>query len=266
MDVISRMFLLSGQDLELAPGVKVRHPTIADILAINHGFLCEDYYWTYVCSLLSDPYDSMVYLDDNGIDYEKVTAFDVFVLRWADAKQDYIKNREQYQIFDASSLSMMRNALEFFFGPHKYDLIKVGDQIVLADMNDLRWYINGEAFALATDFILKCNCIVRDDKINPANKNAKRILIEDRRMEERRQIQKSRPSEKVEQIADALVTVFSGGAGTITPDNYADKHIYQLLSTSKAVQKQMVVQSMLNGIYTGMIKTDKMPDKELRWV
>ncbi len=260
------MFLLSGQDLELAPGVKVRHPTVADILEINHGFLCEDHYWAYVCSLLSDPYDSMVYLDDNKIDYEKVTPFDVFVLRWADAKKDYVKNREQYRTFDCSPLSMMRNALGFFLGPHKYDLIKVGEQIVLADISDPRWYINSETFALATDFIMKCNCIVRDDKIKPATKSAKRILIEDCRMEEQRKTRNSKPPEKVEQIADSLVTVFAGGAGTITPDNYANTHIYQLLSTSRAVQKQMVVQSMLNGIYTGMMKTDKMSDKELRWV
>lgn len=258
--------MLSGRDLDLAPGIKVRHPTVLDILEINHGFLCEDYYWTYVFSILSDPYDNMVFLDDNGIDYEKASAFDVFMLRWNDAQKDEVVNREKYRALGTSPLSVLRDSLSFFFGPRHFDFSKVNGQIVIADRDDPKWMLTKEAFDLATAFIVKCNCIVRTDKINPDSPGAKKILIEDQRMEEKKRARKETKTEAVERIGEALSTVFAGGAGTITPDNYENIHIYQLLSTSNSVQKQMVVQSMLNGIYTGMMKADKLSDKELRWV
>ena len=267
MDLISRMLLLSGRDLELLPGVAVRHPTVTDILGINNGFLCEDYYWTYVFSILSDPYDNMVYLDDNHIDYEKVSAFDVFMLKWNDAQKDEVANRDKYKQLGTSPLSVLMDSLSFFFGEHRFGFSKVGGQIVLIDLDDPKWMVSKDAFVLATEFITKCNCIVRDDKINPSSPWAKKVLIDDKRMDEKKRARKEfKKEEKAERIAESLATVFAGGAGTITPENYDHVHIYQLLSTAHSVQRQMVVQSMLNGIYTGMMKADKLSDKELRWV
>lgn len=266
MDLISRLLLLSGMDLELAPGVTVRHPTVSDVLGINHGLLCEDHYWTYVFSVLSDPYDNMVYLDDNGIDYENATPFDVLMLRWSDARKDATLNRDKYRSLGFSPLTMLRDAMSFFFGSRHFEFASIGGQIALVDLDDPGWILTKEAFALAATFIAKCNCIVRTDQIKPGSPSAKQILLEDKRAEEKRRARKKAKEAGAERIAEALATVFAGGAGTITPDNYPNIHVYQLLSTAHSVQKQMVVQSMFNGIYTGMMKADKLPDKELRWV
>ena len=73
-------------------------------------------------------------------------------------------------------------------------------------------------------------------------------------------------NERPEQIADALATVFAGGAGTITPDNVRGVSIYHLMTTANSIQKQMLVQALMNGMYSGMIKGDKISDKDLRWV
>lgn len=263
MDLISGLMLRSGNALELAPGITVRHPTVGDVLAINNGFMCEDYYWTYVFTLLSDPYDHMVYLDDNKIDYEKVSSFDVFLLRWNDARNDYLANCEQYSELGASPLSIFDEALAFFFGRRKFYFGKIGDERVIADEENPHWLINKEAFELSMQFVTKCNCIVREDKIKPATKSAKRILIEDKRMEEKKQKSRfNKKEEKVERIAEAMAAI-DAGVGMI--DSYDNLPIYRLLSTARNVQKRVVVQSILNGIYTGMIKSEGVSDKELRW-
>lgn len=258
--MISRLFLLSGTDLALTDSVSVHHPSIADILRINNGILCEECYWGYVSALLSDPYDYMVYLDDKKIDYESVSPFFVFTLRWFDAVEEKIRDT------GSTSLFFLQEALAFFFGVRDYDIVTISGTPFLIDRNDETWCMNEKAFQIATDFIFQFNCLERKDKIHPATPGAKRMLIEDARSEQKRRLRSKEPPKQEEHIASALATVLAGGAGTITPDNFMHTCIYQLLSTSRSVQRQMVVQSMLNGIYTGMMKADKLSDEDMRWV
>lgn len=266
--VISKAFLLSGRDFEVLRGVKVHHPTIPEILDINSGILCEELYWTYVSTIMSDPYDYMVMLDDTGIDYEKSNAFEVFALRWTNAQMEYIKNRAMYDQQGTSPLDLYKEALAFFFGAGRdFDLIKYSNQMFIIDNNDGHWALNKEAFCAAMEFIVKINCIEGEEHIKPATPAHKKILIEDKRLEERKRARNPfKKQDRIERIGDALATVFAGGAGAITPENYKNVHVYQLLSSSRAIQRQMVVQSLLNGIYCGMLKSDKISDKELRWV
>ena len=258
--VISRLFLLGGNDLALTDAVSVRHPTVSDILEINNGILCEECYWGYVSALLSDPYDYMVYLDDRKIDYESVSSFFVFTLRWFDAVEEKIRDTA------STSLDFFKEALSFFFGKRDYDVITLSGTPFLIDRNDETWCVNDKAFQIASDFIFQINCLERKDKIRPATPGAKRMLIEDARSEQKRRLRAKEPPKREEHIASALATVLAGGAGTITPGNFRDTCIYQLLSTSRSVQRQMVVQSMLNGIYTGMMKADKLSEEDMRWV
>lgn len=263
MDLISGLFLHSGQALNLTPSVSVCHPTVGSIMELNHGFLCEDYYWTYVFTLLADPYDHMVYLDDNGIDYERVSAFDVFLMRWKDARKDYLANREKYLELGVSPFAIFEESLAFFFGRRRFYLGKLGDEAVIADEDDPTWLLNRECFQIAIQFIKQCNCIVRTDQIKPATKSAKRILIEDRRLEEKRQKNKfNKKEDKVERLAEAIAVV---DAGVGMPVSYQDLPVYRLLSAGRNIQRRVVVQSILNGIHTGMLKADGISDKELRW-
>ena len=259
--MISKLFLLSGNDLPLTDRVYVRHPTVDDVLTLNQGFLCEELYWTYVSSILSDPYDYMVWLADQGIDYETYSDFDVFLLRWNEANiSDSILQK------DKSSANMMRDAMNFFFGKRNFSFVKVEGRKFFIDVDDPEWFIDENAFNIACEFIATVNCLEKTDRIKPATPGHKKILIQDMREEQKRKAKSKTPQKPVTHIADALATVLSGGSGAITPTNYNSTHIYQLLSSSRAVQKKMVVQSLLNGIYTGMIKGDKIADNELRWV
>lgn len=264
--VIPRAFLFSGDDFPLFPGVSVKHPCVGEILSLKDGVLCEDYYWSYVSALLSDPYDHMVYLDDNGIDYETVTAFDVFILRWNSAQKEYAANRQSYDAQSYSPADIFYDALGFFFGGNrKFGIARIDNQIVIIDENDQNWLLTKEAFLLAVDFIRQINCVQTGDRIKPASGFAKKLLIEDMRIEQNKMRWRKDEPEHTEQIADALSTVFAGGAGTITPMNYREVKIYHLMNAARSIQKQMLVQALMNGMYSGMIKSDKISDKELRW-
>lgn len=266
--LISKAFLLSGRDFRVSNCVTVHHPTVPEILDINGGILCEEIYWLYVSTIMSDPYDYMVMLDDIGIDYEKSNAFEVFAHRWTNAQAEYVKNKATYDQKGASPLTIYDEAMSFFFGAGRsFRLVKYKGQMFIVDDNDGHWALDKDGFCAAMEFIVKINCIDGEEHIKPATPAHKRILIDDKRMEEKKRARKQiKKREKIDRIGDALATVFSCGAGAITPDNYHKVHIHQLLSSALSIQKQMVVQSKFNGIYCGMLKSDKISDDELRWV
>lgn len=256
--VTSKLFLLGGSDLRLTKSVSVKHPTVTDVLSLNGGYYCEELYWSYVSAIMSDPYDYMVFLDDHKIDYETTSAFRVFAMRWNEAKAKNMTSQDD-------AFDFMFDALTFFLGPHEFDIVIIEKQIFLIDKNDPSWAINEPLFDMACEFINALNCIERADRIKPATPGHKRILIEDMRDEQKRRARDKKPPKPVTHIGDALGAVLAGGSGAITPANCADTHIYQLLSASRAIQKKMIVQSMLNGIYTGMMKADKITNEELSW-
>lgn len=256
--VTSKLFLLGGSDLRLTQSVTVKHPTVTDVLSLNGGYYCEELYWSYVSAIMSDPYDYMVYLDDHKIDYEMTSAFRVFALRWNEAQ-------EKKMMSDDGTADFMREALTFFFGEHDFTIIVLEQQVFLIDASDPTWALNEQLFDIACDFIRELNCLEITGRIKPANQSYKRILIEDMRDEQKRKAREKKTHDPITHIGDALGAVLAGGSGAITPENCSSTHIYQLLSASRAIQKKMVVQSMLNGIYTGMMKADKISNDELSW-
>lgn len=247
---ISKAFLHTGQDLDLGNDVVVRHPKIADIIAINHGFLCDAIYWSYVSILLSDPYDNMVFLDDRGLDYETQTPFDVFCQKW-DAGMDH---------------SVICDALEFFLGKHKFSVMRLPDQrSVIYDKNNAHYAFGGQVFDYVASFISRIHCIDRTDKIQPASPSAKRILIEDMRDEQKRLLRK-RPKQGEHEILGPLISAaVYGGSGAITPFNFVDLGIFQLMNAASVPQKKQRTGAILNGIYTGMLHADKIPKEDFRW-
>lgn len=260
---ISKAFLYGGSDLSLGEQFRLHHPKVGEILTLGQGFLCEAYYWTYVHTLASDPYDHMVWLDDQGIDYEAVTRFDVFVLRWIDA----MKQSADDPSGTAASARIYSDALSFFLGPRSYQLASRGGQFWIYDMEHPDWTMGKEAYQWVSDWVEQINLIDRSGQIHPATPGAKRILIEDTRDEEKRarRKQKRRPSSPPELIGDAMAAVLNGGSGGISPFNIRELSIYALLSASVSTHRKMRVGAMLNGIYTGMLPADKLAADDLRW-
>lgn len=247
---VNKAFLHTGRDLVLGESLTVKHPKIKDILSLNNGFYCEELYWAYVRSVLSDPYDSMVFLDDHGIDYETVSPIDVLWLKWQDQRE-----RE-----------LITESLNFFLGNRSYDMTEVRDVKVIYDKSDDTFAMGPTQFEWVTYFISQINCLTQDGRIRPATQSAKRILIEDMRDEIKRVAKQKKKDEKpTSYIGDSITAVVYGSPSGVTPFNFEELGIYQLLYGSISTQKQIKVKSMFNGIFTGMMKADKLPEDELRW-
>lgn len=82
-----------------------------------------------------------------------------------------------------------------------------------------------------------------------------------RRMRKRRQ-----EDDDLNVLGDVITAAIYGGSGVITPFNFDQLPIYQLMCGGLTSHKRLRVGAMMNGIYTGMLNADKLPQDELRWV
>ena len=77
--------ILYTTDYPITKDIVVHVPTVREIIK-EYG---EDEYYGIISYFLATSYDLMLDLEDNGIDYETVSDFDVFLMRFEDFKNCY---------------------------------------------------------------------------------------------------------------------------------------------------------------------------------
>lgn len=264
---ISRSFIIGGSPLVLTDKLKVRHPKVKDIVSIEPEPLADAIYLTYISVFLCDPYDYAVWLDDRGIDYETVSAFDVLVMKIEEqqTKTGLLPDELSEALMGKMSCA---SALNFFLDEHEWTTgVKENGQKILFDRSDPEVYIDGERFEIISAFVRMVNNIAeRKDRIKPANASAKKILLEDMRDEQKRQKNKSRKDEDNDYLGDAIATVLHGGGGGVTWFNYKELPIYEIMSGYSISQKQLAYKALLTGVYTGNVKSESLTKKEMEWM
>lgn len=263
-----RLFLESGLDLRLSPLVTVKHPKISDILMNQQN--SEDVYWRYVSMVLCDPYQNMVLLHDEfDIDYEDVDSFDVFCLRWDMLDKQYRSEKEKYDAAGYHPLYEVARALCFFLGEHAFALRQIGDERKLVDPDVDGYEIGRSAFNTMTAFIQLINGLSHAGRINPADKNAKAVLIAQMRDEIKREQRKRKrgwlDDSKTDTIGNMVATVVHGGNGGVSPFNFMNAAIYQIVSAYKLTYKKFHADHLLGGLYAGTVKSESINNTSMDW-
>lgn len=264
-----KAFMMSGNDYHLTNNITLRHPKIEDILEINNGVGSEDIYWHYVHSIMCDPYSNMVMLDDIGKDFTKLTPFDVFILQWKKNEEDYDNNKKEYESRGFKPTDIVNRALNFFIiEPHNfiYGIYEDDDECIYDTTNNA-CQINREVFEYIYEWIKTINKIDYANRINPADENARRILIEDTRDEIKRSKRKnSKNNDSVEYIGSLMSAISFGGNGVINPFNIKDCKLFWLFEAYSIDSKKSHASHILDGLYHGTISKKDINMKEIDWV
>ena len=270
---ISKTFLEMGKDLELSENLKVKHPTIGEILALgfpissNKVFLGENIYWTYVFSLICDPYSNMVLLDDMGYDYEEISPFDLFCIKWKKELKDYENNKDFFDSQSIHPLDLTKQSLNFFLGEeHDFDLFDFGENKLLIDKNNESCIIDENIFIAISSFVQAINGIKFEDRIKPKDKNAKRILIEDMRDEQRFNEKKNKDNEDEDFIGKIVTGSLHGANSNIQMTDIENIKIFSLYSHYITRIKKDSYDSSILGCYCGMGKMSKMESSIMNWM
>lgn len=274
-ELIPRSFLQSGNDLPITDRIHFKHPIIQEIIDIDKehlGLHSEDIYYSMVNLFLTDPYTYMVYLDDKGIDYEQSTPFEVFILLY----KDHINRlKEIASHYPQEHLNILLNgniyfkAFKFFFGIDGFFICKDKNG------NDVLGYGNGQflmdayTYDYVTEFVKKINGISDEERIYPADKWAKQILIEDERDKLKRQSKKKERGEEESKnhnrLGNLLSSVTWACNGGVTPFNRNQLHMYDLIDGIHRTDKLLNYRNTMVGLYSGCVEKKKIDFNELHW-
>ena len=261
-----KFFLSSGKPY-IYKNMVVKHPTLSDILSIdnNSNTNPENEYWGMVMSLLCEPYNYMVELYDNGIDYETIHNFDMFVFNWQKLEKLYLLNKEQFDLIGLNPLQKIKSNLTVFLGKkHNFELTKsLSDEYLLVDANNDKYIIDREMYTHFVEFLKAINKLDFKDRINPANETTKLMLIEDMR-EEQELRQKNKTEVEIDVLNNMKIAVCST-VGSVGFHNVYDLHIYQLYSLFNMFNSYTRFNNMLGGVYGGMVSSDAFSKKDWDW-
>lgn len=231
--------LLKLSSIEIIPNLSIRIPSVGEILEN------EQNYYNLITSLTATPFQFMVQLDDMGIDFTKITDYELFLMLFPSFAQGDMSIL--FGETDFSDISVCKN--------------KQNNTLVLySQKNDIT--IDEFIYTQIADCIRKINNLERENRTS-GNDEAKEFRI---RLERKKQKRNSKKTYEpyLEKIVIALV---NRPEFKYNYEEVEDLTIYQFNQSFKQIQTSISFDNTMIGVYAGTIDTSKIKDKSsLSWI
>ena len=231
--------LLYADRYNINDKIYVRIPTVGEVLEN------EDSYFEIVYSIVATPYDLMVQLDESGIDFTKITSFDLFCLLFG-----HLKEMDVSLVFGDLDLTKFKTAVNN----------QNGNFVLRDEENDIiiDRAIHGQICAC----LRKLLNIPKTEK-TPGNEEARIYMLEKARKKMKRKKRQKQPDSQIEDLIVALVNTAE------FPYNYEsvkDISIYQFYASLKQVTHKVKFDKTMIGVYAGTVQFDKLDMDERSWI
>lgn len=235
----SKKSWLNLASVDIIPNFFVRIPTVGEILDN------ESCYYSLISSLTASPFQYMVQLDDMGIDYTKLSDYDLFKML--------------FPIYAKSDLSILFGEMD----TSDFDIYidkDTGQQVIYSPQNNIM--IDELVYNDLTDTIRKINLLEKVQS-KPGNESARKYLLE----KERRK-QKRSPEKKQEPYLERLViALVNTSEFPYNYDSCMDLSIYRFNQSLKQIQHKIAFDNTMTGVYAGTVDTSKLSNKDcLTWI
>ena len=231
--------LLPRSDFIVNQAITIRQPTLREI--IDYG---EQNYNALVATFTAHPNDAKSILWDIGIDYTKITSFELFCLTVMTLPVE--KTRLLFGELDFSKLTLRKN----------------NGVDALCDIRQNNVVIDEAVHTIIQDFICRSN-LIKKKKENPGNESTKMMLIEWDRDDRRAAMRKPHRSNLLPYIS-AMVNSPGFKYDYSTVQNLT---MYQFMDavnrTSMIISSQSLLQGMYSNPYLDSTKIDK---TQLNWL
>lgn len=230
--------LLYKREVPINDSIRVIIPTVGEILED------EDGYYSMVAMLTSMPIDMMVQLDDIGIDFTAINAYELFLILFGS-----LREKDTSLLLGELDLSLFSPVVNPQNG-----------QVVLVDQkNDIRIdrAIHGKiAWALR-----KIHHLEKNNR-KPANGEAKDYMLQRAREKLRRQ--QSRVSEsQLEELIVALVNTAEFHYGY---EGTRELSIYQFNRSLRQIIHKIDYDNRMHGVYAGTVNVKELSQADLTWL
>lgn len=235
----NRKSLLKLNSVNIVPKLSVRIPTVGEILDD------EKTYYNLVSSLTATPYQYMVQLDDIGVDFTKVTDYQLFMMLFPSFSKGNLS--VIFGEIDLSDISIYKN--------NQNDTL-----ILYSQKNDIA--IDEFVYTEFVDVLRQINNIEKF-KGKPGNEAARHYLIEKERKRQKRKLRK--PYEPyLEKLVVALV---NSPEFKYNYEETMDLSIYKFNESLKQIQTRITFNNTMTGVYAGTVDTSKLSDRAcLSWL
>lgn len=236
----SRSLLLQTQ-VDLAPGIAIRIPTVGEILQN------ERLYYQTTYSLTATPFQNMVQLDDLGIDFTTISEWQLFI-------QTFLAYAHSSDLLDYVFADLQTQGFGIYQDPQTAALYLSNP--------DTGVQIHESTYLQIVELIRKIN-LYEHITARPANETARQYLIEKERKRLKR-LAKKPPEPYLEQMVIALVNT-----AEFPYDYESCMHlsIYAFNQSFKQIQHKINYDNTMIGIYAGTLNARDMKDKSaLSWI
>lgn len=230
--------MLYQSEYKINEYISVKIPTLDEIL--NN----EDDYYGAIALIVSTPYDMMVQLDDNNIDFTQINEWDLFCLSFNE-----LQSRDLSMIFGDLNLNDFKTAVNKQNGNIVLRNIKTGAVIDSA--------IHGKI----SKFLREILHLEKNDK-RPANEEAKKYMIERARIRlnrKKKQVQKS-------QLEDYIIALVNTSEFPYDYDSVRGLSIYQFYASLYQIVKKVKFDNLMIGCYAGTVNMKELDPNDLNWL
>lgn len=239
-DKNNKRSLLKADKIYITDKMYVRIPTVGEILED------EQNYYNLITSLTATPFQYMVQLDDIGVDFTKITDYQLFMMLFP--------------------LFAQRDDMSILFGDIDFSDIQIcpnpqnDTQVLYSKKNDV--IIDEFIYSKIADAIRKINNLERE-KRKPGNEEGKKRRLNIERRKQKRNANK--PYEPY--LENLIVALVNNKEFPYDYDSCMKLSMYRFNRSFKQIQHKTTFDNTMIGVYAGTVDTTKMKDKScLSWI
>ena len=234
---MSTINLLYKHEYKITDKIRVQIPTVGEI--VN----AEEEYYSLVSTLTAMPVDMMVQLEDAGIDFEKISAFDLFLLMFQG-----IKSADTSLIFGDLDL----NKFELAAGEN-------GKFILIDRENDIQ--IDRGIHSMIASVLRKIHHLEQNRR-RPGNSEARDYML--RRAREKANRRKNRSVDS--QLEPLIISMVNTEQFKYDYEGARQLTIYQFNEAVQQIIKKVNYDNRMIGVYSGTVDAKKLSQNELNWL
>ena len=230
--------ILYSREIQVSDSVKIVIPSVGDILQD------EEKYYSMVSCLTAMPIDMMCQLDDAGLDFTEIDAYDLFLMLFHG-----LKDEDTSLIFGDLDLSKFELAANE----------KNGTLILLDKYNDI--VIDKGIYYRVSDILRDMHGIEKDNR-KPANEQAKAYMLERARVKMRRNKNKKKDS----QLEPLIISMVCTEQYKYDFESTLNLSIYQFNECVKQIMRKVAYDNRMIGVYAGTVNAKELSRDDLNWL
>lgn len=234
--------LLYARSISVNDHISLYIPTMGEVLSD------EDNYFEVVAVLTATPYDMMVQLDDAGIDFSKITPFELFCLTYK-------------RLIDLDTRFVTG---DLDFSKFKTAVNQETEMLVLRNEED-----DITIDKVLYDKIVKKLCSIlwmqKEDK-KPANEEARKYMIEKARKKQKRRMREMKNKDPESEIDNIIIGLVNTSEFKYNYETVKDMTIYQFYTSLNQISHKIKYDNTMHGYFAGTVKFESLSREDRSWL